>query len=129
MRGDWRTKLLINSGIRTEVTSRHEQNVSKLKAGRIDLWITSDLEAPFIIKESGELNLIDDFELAYIIKESSGYIMLSKGTSASIIKRWRDTFSNLQKTNFFVNTAKKWSPKLKLELVYSKEKGFYNTQN
>lgn len=126
MRADWRTTLLINSGIRTQVTSLHEQNAFMLRAGRIDLWITSDLEAPFIIGASGDLNLLNEIELAYTIKESSGYIMISKGTSASVIKRWRDTFSDLQETNFFNSLAEKWNKELQLELIYSKEKGFHN---
>ncbi len=127
MRGDWRAKLLKDYGIRVdEGAASHEQNIRKFMRKRFDLWVLSDLDAPFVVKNAG-FN-ISDIEIAYVITEASGYIMLSRGTSKEIVKGWQNTFFEMQKTDFFKKTAMKWSDILELNLGYTVDKGFYLIQ-
>lgn len=126
MRGDWRAKLLKDHGIRVDEAASHEQNVRKLMRKRFDLWVLSDLDAPFVVKNAG-FN-ISDIEIAYVIKEDSSYIMLSRDTSKEIVERWQNTFFEIQKTDFLKKTAKKWSDILELNLGYTVDKGFYLIQ-
>lgn len=123
MRGDWRAKMLKEQGIEVDEVTFQLQNVRKLMAGRIDFWVSSDLDAPFILKNT-EFN-INDIEIAFFIKKGAGYIMLSQDTSREIVKRWRNAYWEMQKTGFFKKTAKKWSELLEINLGYAVDKGFY----
>ena len=124
MRNDWRANYFKKRALIVSEVSNHSQNLNKLQLNRIDLWATSDLEAPFIAKQKN----IDfkDFKEYLIFKEDAhSYILFSKGTSKQTIKQWRKTYYKLQKTDFFEKLAKKWSNILNINLQYSNEKGFY----
>ena len=123
MRNDWRSRYFKDRGFEIFETSNHEQHIKKLMLGRIDLWASSNLESAFIAKKAN----IDMSELskAYEFVELKSYIMFSKNTSKQNIKKWEKAFENLQETDFFEKTAKKWSKTLGIDLQYSKEKGFY----
>ncbi len=121
LREDWRGKLFEKNNI--EDVRKPEQNLEKLLRGRIDLWVTSDIEAPSVAKS---VNVdINDIAVAYIIKEAPSYIMLSKDTPSDTVKAWEAALIELQKTDFFEKIADKWKVKLGLDLGYAADKGFY----
>ena len=123
MRGDWREKYFIDLGLSIDNVTSHKQNLMKLLEGRIDLWVSSDIEAPLIAKEVG----VDmgEIEIAYIFKEASSYIMLSKDTPEETVEEWKKAYAEIQKTDFFENTSKKWSNTLGSEVGYAKDTGFF----
>lgn len=123
MRGDWRAKFFKDQGVKVQEVARHELNIKKLLAGRFDLWVLSDIEAPPILNDL-EIEM-GKIEIAYVFKESPSYIMLSKDTSKEIVKKWQKAFSEIQKTDFFVKASKKWSNILGFELGYANDKGFF----
>jgi len=126
MRGDWRTKLFKNQGIKVQEVVNHELNLKKLLIGRFHLWVSSDIETPPILKKLGYD--MDVIEIAYVFKEASSYIMISKDTSKDIVEKWQNAYSAIQKTDFFEKASKKWSNILGLDLGYIKEKGFFVKQ-
>lgn len=120
---DWRTILFEGRGAHIVRIASHHQGIKMLIKGRVDLWISSDLEAPSVAKEEN----IDmgDMEIAYVIKTAPSFIMISKDSSKEYVKSWRDAFAELQKTEFFKKIAQKWSDILDFELGYQADKGFY----
>lgn len=123
MRDDWRTEFFINSGVTVYEVQDHEYSLKILLNERIDLWISSDLEAPEIAKKIG-VNLANLKEV-YIFKEAPSFIMLSKDSTKENIKNWENAFIQLQESEYFNNLALKWSKILGYELGYSKDKGLY----
>ncbi len=120
---DWRTKLFESRGAHIVRIASHRQGIKMLLKGRVDLWISSDFEAPSVAKEA---NIeMGDMEIAYIIKTAPSFIMVSKDSSTEFVKSWRGAFAELQKTRFFKNTAQKWSGILDFDLGYQADKGFY----
>jgi len=65
----------------------HSQSLKKLLHSRVNLWISSDLEAPTICNRIG-VNC-QDLEIAYVFKQASSYIMLSKEMSPALLKSWK----------------------------------------
>ncbi len=121
LRGDWRGKLFEKNNV--EDVRKPEQNLEKLLRGRIDLWVTSDIEAPSVAKSISVD--IKDIAVAYVIKEAPSYIMLSKDTPSNTVRAWEAALIELQKTDFFEKVADKWKEKLGLDLSYADDKGFY----
>lgn len=123
MREDWRFKYFKNKGIKVKDVSDHQQNAQKLIMGRIDLWATSNIEAPIILEKANiPQNKIKE---AFVYSEAKSYIMISKKTPNKKVKELKKIFFELQKTDFFKNTAKKWSNILNINLKYTREKGFF----
>lgn len=122
MRGDWRAHFFMKKGFNVQEVSNHEQNIQKLLNGRFDLWAISRIEAQFIAKKA-KVD-ISEISEAYAFKEISSFIMFSKGTSKQTIRAWERAYKELQKTDFFEKTARKWSRILQINLEYDKHKGF-----
>lgn len=123
MRGDWRSDYFLDKGLDVQEVSNHNQNIQKLINKEIDLWAISNIEATFIAKKANISR--DEIESAYMFKEITSFIMLSKKTPRRDIQLWKKAYKDLQKTDFFKKTAKKWSRILHIELEYSNHKGFY----
>jgi ABC-type amino acid transport substrate-binding protein len=123
MRGDWREKYFLDLGFDVDDVTDHRQNLEKLLDGRIDLWVSSDLEASPITKELGVD--MDEIEMVYVFIEAPSYLMLSKGTSEETIKDWKESFEEMQRTGFFERASEKWSGILGSEVGYTKDTGFF----
>jgi len=122
MRGDWRADFFRKKGFDVQEVSNHEQNIRKLNMGRFDLWAISEIEAQFIAQKA-DIKM-SQIKVAYAFKEISSFIMFSKGTSKQTIRAWEKAYKDLQKTDFFHKTARKWSRILNINLVYDRNKGF-----
>lgn len=120
---DWRSKYFIDLGIAVDEVNDHPANVRKLMAGRIDLWVSSDIEAPANLKK--ENISLTEVEVAYVYLVSPSYLMLSKGTSTETIAQWSKALTKLQSTDFFKSAAKKWSEQLGQQFDYAPDKGFF----
>ena len=51
--GDAKTAFLKEKGFKVEETIKDEQNVKKLEAGRVDLWVAGNISGPWIAKTNG----------------------------------------------------------------------------
>jgi len=123
MRGDWREKYFIDRGFSVDSVTDHRQNLVKLLERGIDLWVSSDIEAPPIAREAGVS--MEEIEIAYVFREASSYIMLSKDTPEETVKEWEEVYAEIQKTDFFEDTSKKWSSILGSEVGYANDTGFF----
>ena len=123
VRGDWRTLFLKGLGISVDEVTLHSQNVHKLINKRIDLWVTSKVEAPSIINQTNYKGL--EFEQALTFSKKASYLMFSKHTAPQILKRWERAYLDIQSSGFLEKTSRIWSKKLKLKLSFHRDKGFY----
>lgn len=123
MRQDWREIFLKEKGVTIESATDHYGVIKMLFAGRIQLAVSSDIEGPIVSKKAG----IDysEFKTVYPFQTSSSYLLFSKETPPATVNKWQQAYEQLQTTNFFDDTAKRWSKKLGYQLSYSKDKGFY----
>lgn len=124
MAADWRSTFLKEEGAVVETTSGHDLNLKKLLGGRTDLWISSDIEAPSVLKEAGVS--MDDIEVAYVIKTASSYILASKDTEVEVYDRWKQAYAELTEDQAFVDgyTAK-WSDELGMSFGFKPDTGLY----
>ncbi|MCG8572189.1 MAG: transporter substrate-binding domain-containing protein [Spirochaetes bacterium] len=123
LQGDWRGKYFTDMGIEIDYTSSHQSNLEKLISKRIDLWATSDIEAPNIAKKAN-INF-NKIELVYVISEASSYFMISKGTDPKIIKAWEDAFKHLESTNYMKKKTNELYKKLNMKFDYKPGIGYF----
>lgn len=74
-------------------------NCRKLLAGRIDVWLTGDIDMNAICHEQG----IDpaELEIACVAKRQELYQAFSKATPDGTVRRWQDAFESLVREGSF----------------------------
>lgn len=123
VRGSWQIKLLQDAGVNVVETANHETAVRMLKAGRVDLWITSQLQASVLLRD---LQIPQDaVKPVFTVRRSPSYLMVSKDTDPQLVDQWRRAYRELLQTDFFERTAMTWSGKLGIPLQFGPSEGFY----
>jgi hypothetical protein len=123
MRGDWREKYFVDEGITVDDSTTQAGGLQKLLDDKVDLWISSDIEAPRITEE---LDVdMEEIEMIYVFREAASYMMLSRDTPGETVKEWEDAYAEIQKTDFFEKASEKWSEALDSEVGYAKDTGFF----
>ncbi len=123
LRDDWRVKYFVDRGVDATGTNTHAQALKMLISERIDLWISSDIEAPQVAKKLGVD--INQLEIVFVFRELPSFIMLSKDFSDDNLKAWKNAFSEIQKSDFFLKSSGKWSKILGIDLLYKEDRGYY----
>ncbi|WP_083938522.1 substrate-binding periplasmic protein [Psychromonas ossibalaenae] len=126
MRSDWRSLLLEKQGHNVLKLADHSQGLQMLMRGRVDYWVSSDLEAYVIAKSLGYK--IADIKMVWLIKDSTSYMAFSPDSSADLIKNWQRAFQYLQGSDFFDQEVKRWSNILGIEVKYSQDAGYFIVQ-
>ena len=106
---DVREQLLKSLGFTNLDSSKSPaSNLKKLVAGRVDLWLFSNLGVERVAKQNG----IDPDELELILpfKDYDSYIAISKGTPETIVEKWRTVLAGMQQDGSFEKIAEKWLP-------------------
>lgn len=122
LRGDWRVSYMEGHGVTVKTTRNHSENMFKLREQRIDLWLSSDIEAPVIAMKNGWS--MEDFKIAHILMRAPSFIAFSPGSDPDTVQKWRQAFASLKKTDFFKTTAQKWGEIFRTSIWYSPETGF-----
>jgi len=122
VRGSWQINLVADAGITVVETEDHETGARMLLAGRVDLWITSRLQASAVLQGLGRRG--DAVTPVYTVRRSPSYLMISKGTDPALLESWRQAYADLLLTDFFDRTARKWGAKLRLPLGFREDEGF-----
>ncbi|WP_428671043.1 substrate-binding periplasmic protein [Roseibium sp.] len=123
VRSSWQIELIKAAGIPTVETEDHATGARMLLAGRVDLWITSRLQASVVLTGIGQRP--DAVEAKYTVRKSPSYLMISRGTDPALLARWQAAFKDLQATGFFRQTAVTWGKRLGLPLAHDPDQGFY----
>ncbi|MBG6156628.1 polar amino acid transport system substrate-binding protein [Labrenzia sp. EL_159] len=122
VRGSWQIRLLQDAGVQTVETENHETGARMLLAERVDLWITSRLQASSVLKDLGRD--ADSVTAIHTVKRSPSYLMISAETDPDIIARWEAAYEDLKQTDFFEKTVNKWSDQLGIALQFRPAEGF-----
>ncbi|WP_147818936.1 substrate-binding periplasmic protein [Salidesulfovibrio onnuriiensis] len=81
-------------------------NPGKLVAGRIDLWISSSLSAPYFMRlakvNRGSIKEVFSFN------ESTLYLAFSLKTDPAIVKKWQDAYDELEAEGVIKEIQSKW---------------------
>lgn len=76
-----------------------DMNCRKLQAGRIDLWITGDID---MVATCGNQGIdLRELEVAYVAKKQELYVAFSKGTPDATVRRWQDAYDALVREGEF----------------------------
>jgi len=106
---DVREQLLKSQGFTNLDSSKSPaSNLKKLLAGRVDLWLYSNLGVPSVARQIG-INP-DDVELVLPFKDYYAYIALSKGTPQAVAKKWQATLDDMKHEGTFRKIIKQWLP-------------------
>jgi polar amino acid transport system substrate-binding protein len=81
------------------------QNLKKLKSGRINLWISSELRAIHDAKNIGIDNIL---EKVFDVKINELYIAFSKDTSDVVIKSWQKALDELKASGEYDKILRKY---------------------
>jgi len=122
VRGSWQIKLVAEAGINAVETEDHETAARMLLAERVDLWITSRLQASAVLEGLGKRG--DAVEPVHTVRRSPSYLMVSKGTDADLLAKWRKAYADLLLTDFFDRAAGDWSARLGIPLAFRRDEGF-----
>lgn len=82
-----------------------EQNVPKLMAGRIDLWIVGELQGIYKAKKKG---VADQLEKVMDVKDTQLYIAFSKNTSDEDIAKWQKALDEIKADGTYDELMKKY---------------------
>jgi len=95
-RADAKKQYLENKGFANLIaTADNTTNVRHLMRGNITLWISSDLNMPYIARQAGVEP--DQIERAYAIKSVDNYIVFSVMTSDKIVEAWQKALDAIKK--------------------------------
>ncbi|WP_420414252.1 substrate-binding periplasmic protein [Roseibium sp.] len=122
VRGSWQVKLLKKAGIQTVETSDQGTGARMLLADRVDVWITSSLQASAVLKEIGVPT--SEAKTVFTVRKSPSYLMISNGTDPKLLKKWRTAYEELKQSDTLQGIAKNWSDRLGVPLTYRPEDGF-----
>ena len=87
-------------------TNKNIINVTHLKRGNIDLWVSSDFNVPYLADQAGVS--ADQLELAYAFHSVGNYIAFSKATSPHVIRLWQAVLDEMKSDGSYQRICSKY---------------------
>lgn len=106
---DVREQLLKSMGFKNLDSSKSPaSNLRKLMAGRVDLWLFSNLGMPGLAGQMG----IDPSELKLILpfRSVQSYVAISRQTPEQLVNRWESAFQSMVQDGTFSEISRRWLP-------------------
>ena len=106
---DVREQLLKTMGFTNLDSSKSPaSNLKKLLAGRVDLWLYSNLGVPSVAGQIG----IDPAEVELVLpfKDVNAYIAISKSTPRTVVDQWQSTLEAMKRDGSFDKISSQWLP-------------------
>lgn len=106
---DVREQLLKTMGFTNLDSSKSPaSNLKKLLAGRVDLWLYSNLGVPSV---AGQIGINPgDVELLLPFKDFNAYIAISKGTPQAMVSQWQAALDDMKRDGIFEKISRQWLP-------------------
>jgi len=107
--GDVREQYLKSKGFTNLdiLYTANANNLDKLLIGRIDLWVTSYIEA----RNYAEMKGIDYKKIkpGYTIQSKGSYIAFHKNTSDAIVRKWQKAYDGIRKDGTLERILNRWN--------------------
>jgi polar amino acid transport system substrate-binding protein len=106
---DVREQLLKTMGFTNLDSSKSPtSNLKKLLAGRVDLWLYSNLGVPSVAGQIG----IDPAEVELVLpfKDVNAYIAISKNTPRAVVDQWQAALEVIKREGIFDKISSRWLP-------------------
>ena len=106
---DVREQLLISMGFKNLDSSKSPtSNLKKLMAGRVDLWLFSNIGVFGLARQQG----VDPSELELVLpfRSYQSYVAISKSTPRAVVKRWQSILDAMVQDGTFFNISRRWLP-------------------
>ena len=106
---DVREQLLKSMGFTNLDSSKSPtSNLKKLLAGRVDLWLYSNLGVPSVAGQIG-INP-NEVELVLPFKDVNAYIAVSRGTAQAVVDKWLTALDDMKRDGTFGKINRQWLP-------------------
>ncbi len=108
-RHDVREQLLLTRGFTNIERSKSAvSGLKKLVSGRVDLWLHSDVGAPWLARSVGID--FDQIKLVLPFEEIEAYIAISRKTPPHMVKQWRAALAAIKRDGSFYEISRQWLP-------------------
>ena len=110
---DVRDTFLTQAGFKNlDRTNNNIQNFKKLMAGRVDVYASASISIADEARAAGyKASAVKE---VFTFMRVQLYIVLSKGTQASVVKAWSEAFAGMRKDGTFARIYRKYYPALPL---------------
>jgi len=98
-------------GQNLQSSNKYEHNYKKLKAGRVDLWISNDLNAHYLVRQAS--GNPDETAVAQLKLDDLGgadglCLAFSRSTSDEVVERFREALAKVRADGRYDAIVKKW---------------------
>ncbi len=90
-------------------TNQNINNVRHLQDANIDLWVSSDFNMPFLVREANVSP--DQIELTYPFHNVDNYIAFSKDTSPHVIRLWQMVLDEMKSDGSYQEICQRYNYK------------------
>jgi polar amino acid transport system substrate-binding protein len=86
---------------------RNASNIRHLADGKLDLWVSSDFNMPYLVRQAG----FDpgDFEQVYAFRKVSNYIAFSRDTPLAVIHDWQRCLEGIKEDGTYEQIASRYN--------------------
>ena len=98
-------------GHNLQSSNKYAHNYEKLKAGRVDLWISNELNAHYLVRQaSGNQNefAVPQLNLGDLDGASGLYLAFSRNTPDELVERFRQALNRVHADGRYDAIAAKW---------------------
>jgi polar amino acid transport system substrate-binding protein len=81
-------------------------NIKRIVEGKLDLWVSSDFNMPYLAKHAGVAS--DQLELVYAFRKVDNYIAFSIQTTDNLVKTWQRTLDEIKKDGTYTRLSEKY---------------------
>ena len=86
--------------------NRNISNIRHLVRGNIDLWVSSDFNMPYQVRQAGVEP--DELELVYAFRKVSNYIAFSLDTPLHVVQEWQKSLDMMKEDGTYMQIARKY---------------------
>ncbi len=90
--------------------NRNVSNIRHLADGKIDLWVSSDFNMPYLVRQAGFAPV--DFEQVYAFRKVSNYIAFSRDTPLAVIHDWQRCLEGIKQDGTYAQIASRYDIKV-----------------
>jgi len=98
-------------GMNLQSSTRYELNYEKLKGGRVDLWVSNELHAGYVVRQAGDdpaVTVQRVLPLSDLSSEGGVDMAFSLKTPDAVVERARKALETLRKNGTYESLQKKW---------------------